>query len=540
MNLMAGGAIQLVPDATLHHHNRNPWPHDVDRPSGQGHERNPPLRVIHAALDGQNATAKGLHVPTASLVASTATTHSLQQLQKLRMKYEVALATIHQRLDHLTSILEGSSSPRPQCATNGAADAAMTREQLTGFENTPYKLLNTRRMMGALGLGEDIADELTRLERMPLAALSYAGASRLCIVQHHQAASALAAFFEHVHIWYPILSPGFSEQYFRIISGPLIPSPDSCLVLLVAAVGLLAQEIICNSDLTESTHSSYFEAVMTSLPIVVSDCELTSVKCLVLISIYYCCLLKPYQAHNYCLIASFKIQNLLKGCASIEQCSPETHERAVRVYWAVLLLESELGVNFDVANSGIWTLDEYVKLPDCSDTCQYDIGVGSPLAALSPSSVLSTASANMNKVQSYFLAEISMRRMLRRCNTAIGRDARGTIYYAPGIALELESQLDEWYNYLPEVIRFHLDFATATFEVPLDECPLRNFLRVQYYCCKVAIYWPAVYQVMEDGVANGQLLDHCQKFFASYVQLMPSIMAAFQGCIVNRWTIFAR
>jgi hypothetical protein len=85
MNLMAGGAIQRL-DATLHHHNRNPWPHDVDRPCGQGHERNPPLRVIHAALDGQNATAKGLHVPTASLVASTATTHSLRQLQKLRMK----------------------------------------------------------------------------------------------------------------------------------------------------------------------------------------------------------------------------------------------------------------------------------------------------------------------------------------------------------------------------------------------------------------------------------------------------------------------
>lgn len=85
-----------------------------------------------------------------------------------------------------------------------------------------------------------------------------------------------------------------------------------------------------------------------------------------------------------------------------------------------------------------------------------------------------------------------MRRMLRRCNTAIGRGANGTICYAPGIAVELQLQLDEWYNYLPEVIRFQLDFATTTFEVPLDECPLRNFLRVQYYCCKVAIYWPAI------------------------------------------------
>lgn len=201
---------------------------------------------------------------------------------------------------------------------------------------------------------------------------------------------------------------------------------------------------------------------------------------------------------------------------------------------------SELAVNFDVVNSGIWTLDEHVGLPGCCDTWQYDIEVGSPLATLSPASVPSTASASVNKVQSYFLAEISMRRMLHRCNTAIRRVADGTINYAPAIALELELQLDEWYNYLPEVIRFHLDFDSTTFGVLLDECPLRNFLRVQYYCCKAAIYWPAVYQAMEDGVANGKLLGDCQKFFASYIQLMPSIMAAFQGCIVLRWTIFAR
>lgn len=77
MNLMASGAIQLVPEATLLHHSRNLWSHDLDRLSGQGRERNPPLRVIHAVLDGQNVIAKGPHAHTASLVTSTVTTHSL-------------------------------------------------------------------------------------------------------------------------------------------------------------------------------------------------------------------------------------------------------------------------------------------------------------------------------------------------------------------------------------------------------------------------------------------------------------------------------
>jgi hypothetical protein len=85
MILMARGAIQQVPDATLLH-NHNLWPHDVSRPFGQERERNLPLRVTRAVLDGQNATAKGRHAHTVSLVASTATTLSLQQLHKQGMK----------------------------------------------------------------------------------------------------------------------------------------------------------------------------------------------------------------------------------------------------------------------------------------------------------------------------------------------------------------------------------------------------------------------------------------------------------------------
>lgn len=132
-----------------------------------------------------------------------------------------------------------------------------------------------------------------------------------------------------------------------------------------------------------------------------------------------------------------------------------------------------------------------------------------------------------------------MRRMLHRCNTAIRRNVNGRFVYAPGIALELELQLDEWYNYLPDIIRFNTNVDAPDHDVhPVD--PLTNFLRVQYYCCKISIYWPAVYQAIHDGVANGQLLDHCQRFFSSYVQLMPSILSAFYECMVNRWTLFTR
>jgi hypothetical protein len=148
---------------------------------------------------------------------------------------------------------------------------------------------------------------------------------------------------------------------------------------------------------------------------------------------------------------------------------------------------------------------------------------------------------NMENTRSYFLAEIAMRRMLHRCNTAVQATSAGEYVYAPSIALELEHQLEEWYLCLPEMIRFEKGDLSQPLElVKIPPCPLSNFLRVQYYCCKLSIYWPAVYQAMQDGAVSDRLLDHCRTFFDSYMMLTPSIVAAFDNCRVNRWTLFVR
>lgn len=130
-----------------------------------------------------------------------------------------------------------------------------------------------------------------------------------------------------------------------------------------------------------------------------------------------------------------------------------------------------------------------------------------------------------------------MRRMLHRCNSAVTLTPTGQSAYAPGVAIELERQLDEWYDYLPDGIRFPKD---SSHHCANHVESLSNFLRVQYYCCKLSIYWPAIYQSMQDGVVEGQLLNHCQRFFDSYLQLMPSITFAFQDCLIHKWTLFLR
>jgi hypothetical protein len=153
--------------------------------------------------------------------------------------------------------------------------------------------------------------------------------------------------------------------------------------------------------------------------------------------------------------------------------------------------------------------------------------------------VHSAGSSSLDKVQSYFLAEIAMRRMLHRCTTSIRLRGDGKLVYAPVIAAELEYQLDEWYTYLPRLVRFEREGVIRPVDGSADSA-LEGFLRTQYYACKASIYWPAVYQAIEFGEADNDLLTHCQKFFHSYVQFMASVKAAIHSCRVNMWTLFTR
>ena len=83
---------------------------------------------------------------------------------------------------------------------------------------------------------------------------------------------------------------------------------------MVTAIGLVAHDSAAGEGPQhEPSHGPYFEAAMACLPMVLAEESVASVQSLILLSIYYCCLSRPCHAHDYCLIASFKIQNLLKG-----------------------------------------------------------------------------------------------------------------------------------------------------------------------------------------------------------------------------------
>lgn len=192
--------------------------------------------------------------------------------------------------------------------------------------------------------------------------------------------------------------------------------------------------------------------------------------------------------------------------------------------------------------SDIWSLDELVPLPLCQQLWQFTPESTTPSISSPESPEIRVAiDTHLGTTGSYFLAEIAMRRMLHRCNSAVQATPKGDYIYAPYIARELGHQLEEWYCHLPDINRFEKGDASQPLEsVRIPPSPLCNFLRVQYYCCRMSIYWPAVHQAIQDGALTDVLWDDCQKFLESYVMLTPSIAAAFQDCHVNRWTLFVR
>ena len=122
----------------------------------------------------------------------------------------------------------------------------------------------------------------------------------------------LGAFAERIHIWYPILHANYMDEFLQAISTPFHPSVDSCIALLVLAIGsLTGRESISHAQMKRS-ETIYIEAAENMLPCVLADSSTRSTQCLLLFSMYYLCCAQPCRAHDFVAMASHRIQDTLR------------------------------------------------------------------------------------------------------------------------------------------------------------------------------------------------------------------------------------
>lgn len=406
----------------------------------------------------------------------------------------------------------------------------------------PVMIIQRGITMDLLGLRHDTDSWLVNMERShrPERNATHGGFQTvgLFMLQPEHVTSALAAFSEKVHTWYPIFSSTeFTETFYKSINGLAGSGTHTCLAMLVVAIGSLVRLAPpLAAGLEERPDIQYFDRAMSLFAEVMADYTLVGLQCQILFSLYYLCLVRPCQAHDYILIASFRAQNMLKS--RLYSSDARQTEALGRACWAIMLIESELAVQLNFPDSGIWAYDDHLRLPTADETWHF----GTPIDPSPEPSQESPQSTRTDKsdsagVLTYFMAEIAMRRMLRRCTTSVSDWAGGRLQYAPIIANELEHQLDQWYKYLPSSIHFHRQ-PTSAADVP--ELPTAQFLQTQYAACKASIYWPAVCQALDQGCVEESQLMYCSKFFDAYVSFSFAAEACLSTCIPNSWTLYAR
>ncbi|EEU44586.1 uncharacterized protein NECHADRAFT_85272 [Fusarium vanettenii 77-13-4] len=397
----------------------------------------------------------------------------------------------------------------------------------------PIMVLQRRSTMILLSLDPDMGVWLSSMERSTgfLSRRDQAVSPRVFLLPPESISSTLHAFSERIHVWLPILSSDFQESFHHCINGQSTSPSDTCLAMLVMALGLFAAADTITSALDQQLGAEYFAEASKLLPEVLLDFNVRSLQCLIFFSVYYMHLIRPCQAHDHILMASARAQNMLK--IHSQGSDTTTVEALRRAYWAILLIESELSIQLDLPDSGIWKHEEEVQLPSPNGIWHLSLPGDSTMSP--PSSQAFEFSSDTTPV--YFLAEIAMRRMLRRCTTSLSKSAEGEFRYAPVIARELELQLDGWHKYLPTSLVFHKQ-PTGLYEVA--EGPRAQFLQAQFFACKASISWPAVYQTITLGFVDDNMLPYCTKFFDDYVSFVLAATTSMQTCMMNTWTLAAR
>lgn len=195
--------------------------------------------------------------------------------------------------------------------------------------------------------------------------------------------------------------------------------------------------------------------------------------------------------------------------------------------------------------SNIWKFDDRILLPGIHDSWQpFRDDQRHLLDQMLPPNGITE-----NDMKVYFLADISMRRMIRRCTTSVTISQDKEIY-APIVAAELAQQLENWCDHLPPSLGFERPISNLIFQdnpfnivESYESSSLltaKGLLKIGYYMCLTGIYWPAVYSVVYADTASPATLADCSRFFEAYAGFVNNVALVIRSSPPCLWSIYAR
>lgn len=335
-------------------------------------------------------------------------------------------------------------------------------------------------------------------------------------------------FFERVNVWYACVNPLTWPRYYKMaLSRDFERGPESCVVLLVLALGSASQygSISCLSADEELPGLSYFSAAWTLLPAVMTRNSVLAAQCVILASAYLFYMVRPLEAWTLLSNASMKLQLLLGNPSRVPG---QWKELSTRVYWNTLLFESDLLAELDLPHSGIVHFEELVDLPGGfepeDEEDEEDEG------SIRIEEKLVDAMICQDELW-YFLAEIALRRLLNRVSHMIyQKDSILTLASLGPIASELDFQLSQWYESLPQPVRFPLSGGPTL-------SPIQTVLRLRYFACRTIIYRPYILAVFQNEYAcsDPTVKDCCLRCLDATLNQLEHIDRHREGHLPYLW-----
>ncbi len=317
------------------------------------------------------------------------------------------------------------------------------------------------------------------------------------------------AFFERVNIWYACVNPYDWVAYYQKAQSVLFrEGPESCVVLLVLALGSasLDNSVTQPPKGSDSSGVSYFSAAWSLLPSLITSNSIVPLQCSILAAAYLFYLVRPLEAWTLISSSSMKLQLLLRVPGAIPEGSVQLSER---LYWNLLLTESDLLTQLDLPTTGIAQFEESIALPTFFQEFQDSPG---------------------RDELWYFHAAIDLCRLRTRISHEISSKESLSPDTLEPISHDLDIQLYDWYETLPTSIRFPLTRA-------LPPHPAQTVLRLRYFAARTMIFRPYVLAVLADESASQIPFIHqnCRKCLESCIRYLEDASIDRSGNVPYPW-----
>lgn len=350
-------------------------------------------------------------------------------------------------------------------------------------------------------------------------------------IQSEEVDDALKKFWDHVHIFNPIFEETqLEEQLQNVRANGLGWNPESCLVLLTCAVGVVSERgtdsIESSREFRQSaafqTAELYFFSAQKRMGPLLTDRTVIAAQCFYLAGYYLATTSRPLEAWKLLIqsLACCQGHHDSDSSASLEH--QERSQSQQRIYWATFKAELEICLELDLAQDSINNLAYPTFFPSPPESLATELRVG----------------------WYFYLSDIAIRRLKNRSLNYIYHCERSQIPVSDMAEeiINLEKEAEGLCTMLPPELQAGTQDIEDQINYPKSVlAKMRVELQMHLLDCYEIMYWPFVV-TMISGETNDEstCLSFASKAIAISLERIQKSRGRYRQRQYSTWLILRR